>query len=152
MSSRIGWATRDRVVCDALDSIIDAPHFDAAQLTPLASKSVYPSTADALDSLLQRGRAHSPLVVLLDRWNHRVRASRLAWTFGVRSKSELNNGGEDFTIVDLRGIGSQSNARGWRAREALAALGEIDWPNATSRMRAAFALARLVRLHLGGAP
>jgi hypothetical protein len=136
----------------ALDSIIDAPHFDTARLAPLASRPIYPAAADALESILRRGNLPSPLAVLLDRWNYRVRASRLSWAFGVRSQEEHYHDGDDFTTADLRAVAKRKDSTAERARETLAALGEIDWPKATPRARAAFVLGALVRLRLCGPP
>jgi hypothetical protein len=76
-----------------------------------------------------------PLAILQDRFATRLRALRMGCAFGAVSHYRA----AVYTTAELRRLKTRP------AREALAALGEIDWRSASRRERAAFMVWCLVR-------
>lgn len=121
-----------------IELIVTAPLFDAYEAAALASRDAY---ADVV-SILQQSLGPPPprLASLFATAPREFWPQRLARTFGVIPPEGAHGGQltEVFSADDLRASAHPE------ARTALAALGEIPWPEQTCRDRSAFLLAHIV--------
>lgn len=130
-------------VTEQLDSILTADGFDAASIPWLSHRERFAVVCSCLCAELYR-RNHIPHVIpiLTERHNHALRPLRLALEFRA-VRVDPNNTRHVFVDLDtLQSIvHGQNKRRALAAREALAALGIIDWSAASRRERAAYVLA-----------
>lgn len=135
---------RVRAVADAIERVLTARHLEAAAVPGLAARDTFADAARILRAELP-GLSADPFAILLDRNGEHLRALRLAAIFRAIKINAPTPRLELFTARDLHRLVKEGNEH---AREALACLGSIDWPKATRRERAAFALAELCAAHL----
>jgi len=142
MSLRISALPRC-AVADKLESVLTADHFDAASIPWLSHRERFAIGCSHLCAELYRHH-HVPHVIpiLTERHNHHLRPLRLAMEFGV---FWINPNATRHRVVDMETLRRIAQGRDKRralaAREALSALGIVDWSTASRRERAAYVLA-----------
>jgi hypothetical protein len=139
-----------RAVADKIAFVLASDNEpDAATIIWLSERDHYADAARLLRDCFRRTRLDwpNPIRHLTDRHAEPVRAWRLAHEFGAVAPTTKATA--IFTTESLRRIAAgRDKRRAAKAREALAALGHIDWRTASRRERAAWLLGTVCRVRL----
>jgi hypothetical protein len=134
LARKLSARPRNRL-SDAVDCLLSARRFHARMIALLAARLRYGEAMAILAAIVEPDRDTLNVPgILIEAPSLDVLLWRLALRFGLRSSDTRGRTLAPLTLDDIRRSGTGES------RLVLAAIGEIDWPSASRRERAAYCL------------